>query len=103
MTHEHEKGAIKKKYTKSEVKSVAYRNQFIFVWKNTTDFSLQLLHLLWLPYHLAKALVRKDWNFFVGFFKALILLPKIISSRLKSQKLSINKDKKILEEFTSES
>jgi len=96
VLHEHEKGAIKSSYTSSQVKRIAYRNQFIFVWKNTTDLDLQLLHLFWFPYHLAKALVRRDWNFFVGFFKAFILLPKIIKSRFRSKKLFIKKDQEIL-------
>ncbi len=102
VVHEHEKGAIKSSYTNSQVRKIAYRNQFIFVWKNITDISLQLSHLLWLPYHLIKALIRKDWIFLIGFFKAFILLPKIIKSSLQSQKLFAKKDRKVLEEFIHE-
>jgi len=96
VTHEHEKGSIKKKYSHSQVKTIAYRNQFIFVWKNATDLDLQILHFLWLPYYFMKSLIRKDWNFFVGFFKAFILLPKIIKSKFKAQRLFVKSDKEII-------
>lgn len=102
VVHKHEKGVIKKEFSQAEIKSIAYRNQFIFVWKNTTDFNLQLSHLLWLPYHLTKALMRMDWAFFIGFINAFIMLPKIVKSSFNSQKLFIKKDKEILEEFRNE-
>ena len=92
VTHEHEKGAIKSTYSNFKVKTLAYRNQFIFVWKNATDFDLQFAHLFWLPYHFLKALARFDLSFFKGFFMAFFLLPKIISSSLESQKLFVKKD-----------
>lgn len=92
VIHEHEKGAIKKKFSATDIKTIAYRNQLIFVWKNTTDFNLQLLHLLWLPYHMLKACVGKDLAFFIGLYKAFRLLPKIIESGSKSQKMFVLKD-----------
>lgn len=97
--HEHEKGAIKEKYTSSQVKIIAYRNQFIFVKENATDINLKFLHLVWLPYHFAKALLARDWPFFTGYFKALVLLPKIIESSLKYQKTFIKKDKEVIAEI----
>lgn len=97
--HEHEKGAIRKKFSPFKIKTIAYRNQFIFVWENETDFDLQISHLLWLPYHLIKALLRRDLAFFLGFFKAFILLPKIIQSSFKAQKLFIKSDREVIKEF----
>lgn len=99
VVHEHEKGSIKKKYSESEIKTIAYRNQFIFVWKNVTDLDLQFLHILWLPYHFLKALIRADLIFFLGFMKAFILLLKIIKSSFKAQRLFINTDRKIISTF----
>lgn len=96
VVHEHEKGAIKSSYTPDQVKAIVYRNQFIFVWENATDYSLQFLHVLWLPYHFLKALTSRDTAFFKGFFKALILLPKVIKSSLRYQKLFVNKDSEII-------
>ncbi|MCL5113918.1 MAG: glycosyltransferase family 2 protein [Patescibacteria group bacterium] len=94
--HEHEKGAIKSKHSSFQIKTIAYRNQFIFVWENATDWDFQLLHFLWLPYHFAKAILRGDVAFLLGFLKAFILLPKIIKSSLGYQKLFIKKDREII-------
>ena len=98
VVHFHEEGAIKSKFTSSQIKKIAYRNQFIFVWENATDFNLQALHFIWLPYHFAKALLGLDLEFFLGFFSALVLLPKVIKSSLRSQKLFIKSDKKLIKE-----
>lgn len=97
--HEHEKGAIKQKYSPFQIKTIAYKNQFIFVWENATDLNLQILHFLFLPYHFIKALTRCDLPFFIGFFKAFVLLPKIIQSSLRNQKLFVKKDSEIISNF----
>ena len=97
--HEHEKGAIKQKYSPFQIKTIAYKNQFIFVWENATDINLQFLHLLFLPYHFIKALLRGDLPFFIGFLKAFVLLPKIIQSSLKAQKFFIKTDREVIGEF----
>jgi GT2 family glycosyltransferase len=99
VVHEHEKGAIKTKYTPFAIKTIAYRNQFIFAWENATDYSLQFASCFWLPFHLIRALVAFDWAFYLGFFEALILLPKIIKSSFKAQKLFILSDREVIEEL----
>ena len=85
VEHYHSKGAIKRYYTPSQVKKIAYRNQFIFVWKNITDLSLILSHLFWLPYHLLVALVHLDTAFMLGFTLAAFRLPAIIKKRKKQK------------------
>ena len=97
VIHEHEKGAIKSKYTPYDVKKIAYRNQFIFVWTNA-DSSLILTNMLFLPYHILKAVFNMDKAFFVGFFKAIILLPRILSVRSENRKLFIKTDNQIISE-----
>jgi GT2 family glycosyltransferase len=96
VVHEHEKGAIKTRYSAKRIKRIAYRNQFLFVWLNVTDLSLQLLSLIWLPYHLTKAVLRLDKEFILGFFDALILLPNIIKSKVRNKKYFIRTDKEII-------
>lgn len=97
--HEHQKGTIKKEYSGFKIKTIAYRNQFIFVWKNATDFILQIGHVLYLPYHFIKALSSRDWPFLIGFLKAFILLPKIIKSSFKAQKNFKIKDSQLIENY----
>lgn len=96
VVHEHEKGTISNNYSDKEIKSMSYRNEFIFIWLNITDLGLQFSHLLWLPYHLIKAILRWDLALIWGFIGALIYLPKIIKSSIRYQKMFIKKDKEII-------
>ena len=96
VVHSHEEGIIKKKFSESKIRTIAYRNQFIFVWINITDLNMQFEHLIWLPLHFIKAILRLDIAFVLGFFEALILFPEIIKSSFRYQKLFIKKDRDIL-------
>lgn len=98
--HEHGKGAIKTNYSDFGIRVNAYRNQLIFAWKNATDISIQVSEVVFIPYHLAKAFKNKNWTFILGFLKALFLLPKIIKSSLKAQRLFIKSDREVIKEFT---
>ncbi len=94
--HEHHKGAIRKTYSPYNIKTISYRNQFLFVWSNATDFNLRIAHIVFLPYHFAKALLRLDISFFLAFIQALFLLPKVIEFNSKSKKLLIIKDREVI-------
>lgn len=96
VVHEHAKGSIKNTYSKFKIKTIAYRNQFIFVWKNATDLGLQFSHLFWLPYHFIKATIRGDYIFFTGFFLAFLRLPQIILSGFRVQKYFTKSDQEII-------
>lgn len=100
VKHEHEKGAIKSRYSSKKVKIISYRNQFLFSWENATDYYLQFQHFLYLPYHLVKALIRMDSAFFIGFFSALILLPKVIKSSFTYQKSFVLKDSEVIKNYS---
>jgi len=97
--HNHSQGAVKKNYSEHRIRRIAYRNQFIFIWENTTDFFLQIKHIFFLPYHFLKALLRLDLDFFIGFIEAFILLPRIINSSFKIQKKFTVSDRKVTEPF----
>src|SRR3989344_3554332 len=92
VTHRHEEGSIKKQYSANEVRTIAYRNQFIFVWKNITDLQYFSQHLFWLPYHLFFALIRGDLAMWKGFGLALLRLPRIWISRGYETKLYTKTD-----------
>lgn len=96
VVHEHEKGIIKNTYSSFKVKTVSYRNQFIFMWSNITDIDLRLKHIFWLPYHFLKALTKGDMAFFVGFTKALILFPRIKKIANPSQQMFVKSDKQTI-------
>ena len=85
--HYHEEGAIKKEYNSRDVKRIAYRNQFIFIWKNLTDLSIIISHVLWTPVRLIQSLIRGDFEMIRGYLAAVMRLPIIISHRMKQEKL----------------
>jgi O-antigen biosynthesis protein len=98
VTHEHAQGAIRNKFKPQQVKKIAYRNHFIFIWKNITDVSLLLSHFCWLPFHMVSAARRRDKAFFTGFFLALSQLSRISRSREQAQKFFVTTDKKVIKE-----
>lgn len=100
VIHVHNEGAIKKHYKKFRIKTISYRNQFIFIWKNITETGKLLSHLFFLPYYMLTSLVRLDLAFFVGFFLALAKFPDIIFKRIKQKKLYKKTDLEIFSSFT---
>ena len=99
VDHYHEEGAINKTYNDSFIKSVSYKNQFIFVWKNISNYEYIMEHILFLPYHFLKAATRMDTAFFRGFFLALLKIPHLIANyELSTTNLEL-KDKEVLSKF----
>lgn len=100
VVHEHEKGAIKSHYSKDQVKTIAYRNQFFIVWLNITDISKIISHVLWLPYHIITAVLRGDFALLKGFFSALLSFLDVLDSRRKNTTLFKKTDTDILNMFS---
>lgn len=102
VVHQHEKGAIKKKYSPFQIKTIAYKNQFIFVWLNITDSMYLISHFIWLPYYLLTSLKDKNFVFFLGLLKACLFLPKIFKLRLNQESLFVKTDRELLNQFSYE-
>lgn len=100
VTHFHEEGSIKKNFKKDTVTITAYRNQFIFIWKNITDKKLLVSHIIFLPIHFFWALKRGDLNFFRGFCLALVRLPAIMNKRQKQKEFYRMSDVEIIKTIT---
>ncbi len=82
--HFHEEGKIKTSYTSDQVKRIAYRNQFIFMWKNISDTRVWLDHCLWMPIRLIQALMRHDMNMIRGYAMVLSKFIYVQSSRARA-------------------
>jgi GT2 family glycosyltransferase len=80
VIHNHQ-STIFKYFDSNFTMKIAYRNQFIFIWKNVTEKKLILSHLLFLPYYLFYFLLKKEKEFLFGFLEALFLIKKIIWKR----------------------
>lgn len=96
VRHEHSKGAIKTFYKPFRVRKIVYRNQFLFTWLNLTDTMLIAKHLLWLPYHIAKAIKHFDLAFFYGLVMAMVRIPKVILYRQKTKSLWKRTDAQVI-------
>ena len=99
VVHEHESGTIKSRFSPFDVKKIAYRNQFIFVWENATDLNIVLSHFMWLPYYFIRAVINADLAFFLGFFGTFNLIPKIVKSRSKNKQLFVKTDIEVVAPF----
>lgn len=99
VLHEHEKGVIKKKFSPFKVKSIVYRNQFIFVWTNLTDFNLLIKHFLWLPYYFIKTILSLDFAFSIGFLNALFRFTKILKTRYNNKRFFILSDLEVTKKY----
>lgn len=70
LVEHHHKSTIGKHFSKSHIKTVAYRNQFIFIWKNS-DSLQKLQHFILIPFNLFYYLLKGEKKFVTGFFQAL--------------------------------
>ncbi len=96
VEHRHEEGAIKKHHTSKKVRTTAYRNQIIFMWKNVTDVSLLITHIIFLPYHVINTLRTGDTAFITGYFWAKTKLPRIIAKRMSQKKMFRKSDQQVI-------
>lgn len=102
VVHEHEEGSINTQYNDEQIKEIAYRNQILFVWLNITDGSLMMSHAFWLMfYHVPKAILRVDVSFLFAFFRAFLLVPNVLQSRLRISRFFKLSDKTIVEAVSS--
>ncbi len=96
VEHHHET-TISKYFTKQDIQKIAYRNQFIFIWKNISDTDLLLEHVVYLPLHILRFMINRNTVALLGFIKALTRTKKILTRRRQQKKDYIITDKKILE------
>lgn len=95
--HYHEEGKIISIFTPRNIKKIAFRNQFIFVWKNTTDSNILLSHALWTPIRLLQAILRGDILMLRGYILALQKLPQVVIHRFKDSSLFKKSDAELVE------
>lgn len=91
VDHYHESGAIKECFTDNYIKQISARNQFVFIWKNLANKRIWIVHLINLPIYIVRSIFHGEWFFIVGFFRAIVLIPKIIYRRkLQSNNILVN-------------
>ena len=95
VNHHHEM-TNKSYFSRNTVKIISFKNHFLFVWKNITDFDYLLQHLLWLFYHLTFTNIRSRGLLFLGFLSALKQLPEAIHKRNTVRGFFVKKDKELI-------
>ena len=83
VVHEHGKGIIKQEYSPFQVKTITYRNQFIFIWKNLSDPKDLIEHFFWTPVRLFQAIVHGDGAMVLGYILAFGKFSEILIHRIK--------------------
>ncbi len=99
VDHYHDLGAIKKQKSELFIKTVAYKNQFLFFWKNISDTYMIILHIVWLPINILIAIAKFDLAFIIGFFWACLKIPNLIISSFLQKQNYIITEKDILKKY----
>jgi GT2 family glycosyltransferase len=81
VNHYHEEGKIRTDYTMSQIKQIAYRNQFIFAWKHIPSVKIWLVHVFYVPVVIIRSFIKNDLLMWKGFISALPCLPQIIFNK----------------------
>jgi GT2 family glycosyltransferase len=63
--------SFKRAYSDLKRETLAYRNTFLFMWKNFSGAEFWLEHLLFLPLRMVWMVLKGRWGFLAGFFEAL--------------------------------
>jgi len=87
VVHSQNEGSIRSYFSISKIKTIAYRNQFFFVWLNISDSIYLFSHVLWTKYYLLKSLIRGDRAFVKGFFLAIFKFTEVLRIRGNNSKL----------------
>jgi GT2 family glycosyltransferase len=98
VEHFHE-STIGAYFPSKQIKTIAYRNQIIFIWKNITDSGLFWKSLIFIKVNILLGLFKGDTLLLKGYFAALFRLPKIIKTRAKQKKLFILSDRDIIKKL----
>jgi len=63
--------SFKKAYSDLQRETLAYRNTFLFMWKNFSGPKFWFKHLFFLPLRMIWMLLKGRWGFVAGFFQAM--------------------------------
>lgn len=98
VQHHHE-STIATHFHASRIKTIAYRNQFITIWKNISDNGLIFEHLLHLMKNLITYPLRGEKEFVSGFWMAAQLSRSIMEKRDIQKKMWKKTDREIFALF----
>jgi len=80
--------SFKQKYGERGTMEIAYRNSFLFMWKNIFSSEYVAAHFFFLFPRMIWMLMKGHWEFIAAFLKALTKLNLVIDRRAKEKKIS---------------
>ncbi|MBP9691127.1 hypothetical protein KBD81_03550, partial [Candidatus Woesebacteria bacterium] len=98
LVEHHHETTIGTQFSKGDINTIAYRNQFIFNWKFLTGLNMIYNHKFYMVKMIVKALLSRDTIFLEGWFQATKRLFTILQSR--STVSHLKSDHEILARFT---
>lgn len=97
VVHKHEEGAILSNFSKKTIRSIAFRNQLFFIWKNISFRPYIVMHFMHLPLFILKSIFKGDWSIIIGFFHAILQWKQVLRAREVGKKTWIREDFELLE------
>jgi O-antigen biosynthesis protein len=96
VVHKH-RGTSTRKFGNRFVENTIRKNQYLFIWKNITDFSMMRDHLIHLPRTHARAILVHGPVFEIrAYLRALRQLPEALRKRLVNASHYVFSDREVL-------
>ena len=96
VTHKH-RSTTTVKFGHDFVENTIRKNQYLFIWKNVTELSLLVEHLINLPRNQSRVMLKQSPGFEVrAFFRALQQLPEALRKRIASAPAHLLTDREVL-------
>ena len=98
VVHHIGQASFKKAFGVKGIQRMNRRNLYLFVWKNIRSPFFLFQHIIFMPAHLLKALLRGELRYILALWDALLRLPMALKRRRESKKeISVVADKAIFE------
>ena len=88
-------GTIGRSFKKNYIKEIYYKNRFLFIWRNITNWWYLTQHLLCLLPHLIITAMVGKFYYVKGFFRALKNIGIVLEKRRKERQFQKNTDYRI--------
>lgn len=98
VEHHHE-STIGKYFSQNKIKTIAYRNHFMFMWINISDRALLAQHFNQVMIGFIQAITRRDYSYIFGLLAAINKIPEVLHSRYSASKQWRLSDNEVLSLF----
>ena len=88
-----------RRFGRRQTEIINFRNVFLFMWKNISDKTLLLQHIVFLPLWVIYMLIKRKPAFLLGFFQAVPRLSAALSRRRVSKQGVKRRDREIFAKF----